>query len=162
MKPTFIFGKRSPLGAAICVGSFDGVHKGHQAVLDTVKRCAKEQGLQSLVASFNPHPRVVLAQAEEMLLSPGPEKALLLRQNGVQAYVELPFTKMASFQEPEDFVTDVLVSQLGAKVVVVGHDHRFGHKRRGDVDLLDRMGLKHGFQTVQCNASKFQGSVISS
>ena len=158
----YIFGKPDSAGCVLSIGSFDGVHLGHLSVIDQVRELASEMGLQSVVASFDPHPREVLLGKRSPLLSPGVEKATHLRNAEVDAFALVPFTKMLSFLEPEDFIESILVNRLGVKAVVVGYDHRFGRNRRGDVQLLKQLGERFDYSVHQCQATEMLEAPVSS
>ncbi|MEM1054890.1 MAG: bifunctional riboflavin kinase/FAD synthetase [Bacteroidota bacterium] len=131
--------------SVLTTGTFDGVHLGHQAILTyLVERAARIGGVPTLV-TFDPHPREVIAGVRVPLLSTMSERADLVEALGIQRVVVLPFTRDLSNLEPEDYVADVLLGQIGMKEIVIGYDHRFGRKARGDRDLLDRLGASLGF-----------------
>lgn len=131
--------------SVLTTGTFDGVHIGHRAILTyLVDRARRVGGVPTLV-SFDPHPREVIAGIRVPLLSTLSERADLAEALGIERFVVLPFTRDLSNLEPEAYVTDVLLGQIGAKEIVVGYDHRFGRKARGDRDLLEALGRVHGF-----------------
>ena len=118
---------------AIAIGTFDGVHLGHRQVIEE----ARATGLPVRVLTFDPHPRVVLGNLVE-LISSLERRLELLAELGVAETTVLDFTLDTAQQEPEDFAAEHLV---GAEVVVAGEDFRFGRRRRGDLELLERLGL---------------------
>ena len=124
-----------PAERAVAIGTFDGVHRGHRAVIDAVKAT----GLRSTVLTFEPHPRLVLGY-EVQLLSTLERRLELIEEAGPDETLVVQFTQELSRREPEEFVADYLTS-IGAKVVVAGENFRFGAGRRGDVALLRRLGL---------------------
>jgi riboflavin kinase/FMN adenylyltransferase len=125
----------APAERAVAVGTFDGVHLGHRAVIEAVKAV----GLRSTVLTFEPHPRLVLGYDVQLLTSP--ERRLeLLAEAGPDEALVVEFTQELSRWEPEAFVAEYLTG-IGATVVVAGEDFRFGAGRRGDVDLLRSLGL---------------------
>jgi riboflavin kinase/FMN adenylyltransferase len=132
--------------SVVTIGVFDGVHRGHQAIIGhTVKR-ARDLGLQSVVVSFDPHPaEVVRPGSHPAVLTEPVRKAELIEQLGVDALCVLPFTQDFSRLSAEAFVHDVLVEHLHAAVVVEGANFRFGHRAAGDVALLGRLGRAFGF-----------------
>jgi len=133
-------------GGAVVIGNFDGVHRGHQALLTRCRETAGEIGGPSLALTFEPHPRQVFApEAPPFRLTPFRSKARLLAQFGVEVLVPLRFTRALSAKPAEQFVRDVLVDGVGARHVVVGYDFVFGHKRGGDAALLGRLGRDFGF-----------------
>jgi riboflavin kinase/FMN adenylyltransferase len=132
--------------SVVTIGVFDGVHRGHQAIIGhTVKR-ARDLGLQSVVVTFDPHPaEVVRPGSHPAVLSEPMRKAELIEQLGVDALCVLPFTASLSKLSAEAFVHDVLVEHLHAALVVEGENFRFGHRAAGDVALLERLGRTFGY-----------------
>ncbi|MGH3040395.1 MAG: riboflavin biosynthesis protein RibF [Gaiellaceae bacterium] len=128
-------GELEPVERAVALGTFDGVHRGHRAVIDAVKAA----GLRSTVLTFDPHPRLVLGY-DVQLLTTFERRVELIEQIGPDELLAVEFTQELSRREPEEFVADYLTA-VGAKVVVAGEDFRFGAGRRGDVALLRRLGL---------------------
>jgi len=146
----------------VSVGGFDGVHTGHLHVIDRMTAIARDRGLEVLVASFDPHPRSVLFGEQERRLTTIDERRRLLRKAGVDRFVTLAFSEEMARMEPAYFVEEILLGQLGAKVIVVGHDHRFGRKRAGDATLLRALGDRLGFDVVEMDAHVSGGEAISS
>jgi riboflavin kinase/FMN adenylyltransferase len=147
----------------VTVGTFDGVHRGHQAVLAEIARRAGAQGLASLLVTFEPHPlEVVNPAAAPKLLTLRPEKRELLAQSEVDRLVELPFTPELARLEPEAFVRDVLRARFAMRELVLGFDHGFGRGRSGDVALLRRLGERDGFAVDVVDAVMDGGHAISS
>jgi riboflavin kinase/FMN adenylyltransferase len=131
--------------SVLTTGTFDGVHLGHRAILRyLVERARRAEGVPTLV-TFDPHPREVIAGVRVPLLTTLEERADLAQQLGIQRFVVLPFTRDLSNLEPEAYVTDVLLGQVGAKEIVIGYDHRFGRRARGDRSMLEALGARHGF-----------------
>ncbi|HEY2332576.1 MAG TPA: bifunctional riboflavin kinase/FAD synthetase [Acidimicrobiales bacterium] len=148
-------------GSAVTIGFFDGVHLGHQVVIGEVRRLAAELGAESAVVTFDPHPAsVVRPESAPALLTDLDQRLELLAATGVDRTLVVPFDEARSKESAEDFVEDVLVGCLGARAVVVGADFHFGHQRRGDVELLRRMGERHGFEVdgIQLHASGLPGA----
>lgn len=131
----------------VTLGNFDGVHRGHLAVIDQLRRVAANHGLPAVAVTFDPHPLAVLRpdQAPE-LLTPGPLRDDLLRDAGVDGLLVLDFTAEFAQLSPEDFVRDVFVRGLHIAAVVVGVDARFGHRNSGDVSTLQDLGQRFGFE----------------
>ena len=123
--------------AVATVGSYDGVHSGHRILLDEVVRRAKEEGGESVVLTFEPHPRITLGNDEGLqLLSILEEKCALLEQVGVDYVVVIPFDEAFSRLSREEFIYDYLVGRLNIKQLVIGYNHNFGHNKAGDYSFL--------------------------
>jgi riboflavin kinase / FMN adenylyltransferase len=132
--------------AVVTIGVFDGVHRGHQQVIGQAVKHARDQGLQSVVVTFDPHPsEVVRPGSHPAVLTEPARKAELVEELGVDALCVLPFTIEVSRLPPEAFVHDVLVENLHAAAVVVGENFRFGHRAAGDLALLSTLGHRFGF-----------------
>ena len=131
--------------SVLTTGTFDGVHLGHQAILGYLVARARETGGVPTVVTFDPHPRAVLAGADVPLLTTLDEREAALAELGVERFVVLPFTRELAALEPEDYVRDVLVGAVGMREIVVGYDHRFGRRARGDRALLEALGAELGF-----------------
>lgn len=124
--------------AVATMGSFDGVHAGHRELLRQVTELARKKGVESVVMTFDPHPRFVLGTGEGLqMLSTIEEKAYLLEQMGIDSLVVIPFTKQFSLLSPKEFI-EQMVLQMGIGTLVVGYNHRFGHNKEGDYDFLER------------------------
>ncbi len=133
-------------GGVVAIGNFDGVHRGHQAVLARATEISEAAGVSSSVLSFEPHPRTVFRPDQPVFrLTPAPMKAMILGQLGFDAIVEQPFDKAFSSQSAEDFVTGILCGRLGVHHVVTGYDFHFGKGREGNPDFLMKAGVRHGF-----------------
>jgi riboflavin kinase/FMN adenylyltransferase len=141
---------RPAAGTAVTIGAFDGVHRGHQAVLAELRRLATEAGLSTTVVTFDRHPAMVVRpeSAPKMLTDLDQKVEALAATGDVDATVVVPFDEARSKEDPEDFVSEVLVDGLGARLVIVGEDFHFGHRRRGNVALLRRLGADQGFDVV--------------
>jgi riboflavin kinase/FMN adenylyltransferase len=139
-----------PTGTAVTIGAYDGVHLGHQAVLRELRALAASRGLPTVVLTFDRHPAsVVRPESAPRLLTDLDQKLELLAAVGdVDHAVVLRFDEARSREEASDFVNDVLVGALAARLVVVGEDFHFGRGRRGNVDLLRAMGGTLGFEVV--------------
>ncbi len=148
---------------SVVLGNFDGVHRGHQAVIGEAAALAKKQNSPLVVVTFDPHPRVFFRPHDEpFYLTTVEQKARLLAALGVDYLVLLPFDKEFSIQPPEGFVEQVLVKGLSAKSVIVGFNFRFGHKRSGDGLLLKEFGASRGFDVTLIDAVASAGGGIYS
>ena len=131
------------------LGNFDGVHRGHRAVLRTVTRTAQERELASVAVTFDPHPVAVLHPERAPAAIAGLEHRLdLLEELGLDAVVVVEFTPDYALLTPEDFVRETFVEGLRSEVVVVGEDTRFGLHNSGDITTLQALGEKYGFEVV--------------
>ena len=135
--------------SVVTLGNFDGVHKGHRAVLSTVVEQAVARGAHSVAVTFDPHPVAVLhpERAPQIITSPD-QRLDLLSATGLDAVLVMEFTREFAQWTPERFVVEVFVEALGASGVVVGEDTRFGVRNSGDVVTLRRLGAEHGFEVV--------------
>ena len=149
--------------SVVTIGVFDGVHRGHQAIIGHAVKRARDLGVQSVVVTFDPHPsEVVRPGSHPAVLTEPVRKAELLEQMGVDALCVVPFTPAFSQLSPEAFVHDVLVEALHASVVVVGDNFRFGHRAAGDVPLLATLGRSFGFGVEEAPLVVEDGLVFSS
>lgn len=136
-------------GSAVTIGAYDGVHRGHRYVVDELRRRAAAAGLSTVVVTFDRHPAtVVRPESAPPVLTLPEQKLELLASTGVDRTVVVPFDEARANETAEDFVREVLVDALGARLVVVGEDFHFGHGRKGNVALLREMGRQHGFEVV--------------
>lgn len=153
---------------ALTIGNFDGVHRGHQAMLALLKGEAQQRGVSSCAMTFEPHPRDYFAAASHQPdLAPARigtlrDKLADLALSGVDQTVILPFDARLAGLSPQAFIDEVLVKGLGAKYVLVGDDFRFGAKRAGDYALLDAAGVAQGFDVARMNSYEVHGLRVSS
>lgn len=131
--------------SVVAVGVFDGVHRGHQAILASAVAHGRDLGLPVVVVTFDPHPQCVLRGVTPPVLNPVERRVALLDAHDADAVCVLPFTKELSSLSAEEFVQRVLVDRLHAAAVVVGEDFRFGHRAAGDVAVLAELGEKYDF-----------------
>ncbi len=136
-------------GSAVTIGAYDGVHLGHQHLIGALQDMARPQGLATAVVTFDRHPgTVVRPDSAPLLLTDLDQKLELLSAAGLDMTVVVPFDQDRANETAEEFVLEVLVGALGARIVVVGEDFHFGHGRKGNVALLADMGADHGFEVV--------------
>jgi riboflavin kinase / FMN adenylyltransferase len=134
---------------AVTIGAFDGVHRGHRAVISAVRAVADSRGLQTAVVTFDRHPAsVVRPESAPLLLTDLDQKLELLEGCGVDLVYVVHFDAERATESAEDFVTEVLSGVLDARLVAVGEDFHFGHRRAGNVELLRTMGADLGFEVV--------------
>lgn len=150
--------------AVVTIGSFDGVHAGHRRILQRVRSLAQQIGGESVVVTFHPHPRLVLNPSDTslQLLNTISEKVTLLEQEGIENVVVVPFTKAFASQKPTEYIMDFLVGKFKPRFVVIGYDHRFGSRRRGDVNMLRRYEQRGGFEIVEIARHEIDDITVSS
>lgn len=152
-----------PEGTVVTVGSFDGVHRGHEAVLKEIAARARAAGRHSVLVTFDPHPMAVVnPAAAPQVLTTGPERREILAQTGLDYAVLLHFDRALAAMPPERFVREILVAGCGLRELVIGHDHGFGRGRQGDVELLGRLGAELGFAVDVVPALEVDGHAVSS
>ncbi len=153
-----------PGGSAVTIGAYDGVHLGHREVIGHLRERAAALGLESVVVTFDRHPAaVVRPESVPPLLTDLDQKLELLASTGVDMTLVVPFDADRAEESPEDFVDEVLLGALGARVVVVGENFHFGHGRKGDVPMLAELGRSAGFEVVGLAlASSSDGHPVSS
>jgi riboflavin kinase / FMN adenylyltransferase len=140
---------RPPEGTALTIGAYDGVHRGHRAVIATLQELAHQRGLRTAVVTFDRHPAsVVRPESAPLLLTDLDQKLELLADCGVDYTLVVHFDEVRSKEPAPEFVEEVLVGCLNASVIAVGQDFHFGHRRSGNVALLRQMGADHGFDVV--------------
>jgi riboflavin kinase / FMN adenylyltransferase len=155
-------------GCAVTIGNFDGVHRGHQAMLALLQSEARHRGVPSCVLTFEPHPRDYFArlagkpdQAPARIATLR-DKLRELQRCGVQQAVVLRFDQQFAALSPQDFIDTVLVRSLRARYVLVGDDFRFGARRAGDYAMLDAAGDAHGFDVARMLSYEVHGLRVSS
>jgi len=155
--------KKTLYPSIVTIGIFDGVHKGHQAILKKVIRQAKIARLKSVVITFDPHPVKVLSPGAEipLLMSLG-HRIRLIKKMGVDECLVMRFTKGFSRLSPEDFIKNVLADKLNLKVLVTGGNFLFGFKEKGGVALLRRLSKTYDFKFYSVPPLKMDGNFISS
>jgi riboflavin kinase/FMN adenylyltransferase len=152
-----------PNGSVVTVGSFDGVHLGHQSVLREIGERARAAGRVSVLVTFDPHPlEVVNPGAAPPLLTTGPERLEILALSPLDYVVLLRFDRHLAELPPEQFVRQILVDRCAVRELVIGHDHGFGRGRSGDVETLRRLGAGLGFGVDVVEAVDLSGQLVSS
>ena len=152
-----------PNGSTVTVGSFDGVHLGHQAVLREIDRRARAAGRASVLVTFDPHPlEVVNPGAAPPLLTTGPERLEVLALSPLDYVLLVRFDRHLAGLTPEEFVQEVLLERCSLRELVIGHDHGFGRGRSGDVETLRHLGASHGFEVDVVPPVDFGGQHVSS
>lgn len=155
------FNARSPV---VSIGTFDGLHKGHQLILETLKKRAAEMNGESVVFTFYPHPRIVTSPNESnlRLLTTREEKTALFKKYGIDHLIIYPFDKAFAALNYREFVEQFLVKKMGTQCLVVGYDHKFGKNREGGFEDLKQCADKYGFRIEKMDALSDSGNNISS
>ncbi len=150
--------------AVVTSGTFDGVHVGHQRILDRVKEIAAKNHGETVVITFWPHPRLVLYPDDNTLkvLNTFEEKASLLKEQGIHHLLRIPFTKAFSELSSQEFIENILVKAIGTKKLVIGYDHRFGKNREGSFDQLKLNAPQYGFEVEEISRQDVDSIGVSS
>lgn len=161
------FGEASVIKApVVTTGTFDGVHIGHRTIINRLRKLAAEHDGESVLITFHPHPRVVLypetAGKGLKLICSQEEKIELLRKAGLDNVIIIEFTRDFARITGEEFVRDILCSVLGARVIVVGHNHHFGFNQQGDYHALWEWREKYGFKAEEIPMQEVQNETVSS
>lgn len=152
-----------PRGGVLSIGNFDGVHRGHQAVLSNVVERARTLSTVSLAMTFDPHPVKVLRPRESPhLLSTLEQRLQLIERTGIETAMVVPFTHKLARMSADSFIESVLIDRLAVREVYIGKNFRFGADRGGDVDLLVRRGNELGFVAAGAPIVKVDGEVVAS
>lgn len=149
--------------SVVTIGTFDGVHIGHKAILKRLTDAAEANRLESVLLTFFPHPRQVVQSVSNLrLINTIEEKKKLLEKEGLGSLVIHPFTKEFSRLTAEEYVRDILVKELAAKKIIIGYDHRFGRNRTADISDLKEYGKIYGFEVVEISAQELDEVAVSS
>lgn len=147
----------------VTIGTFDGVHIGHQKIIEKLVENAKNRNADSAILTFFPHPRMVLQDQNEIkLLNTIEERISLLQQTGLDNLIIHPFDMVFSRLTAEEFVKNILVDKLNIEKIVIGYDHRFGRNRTANIDDLIEFGEKFDFEVEQISAQEIEESSVSS
>lgn len=148
----------------LTVGTFDGVHRGHRALMEAVVSKAKERNARSVVVTFDPHPREIINPGKGgiKLLTTLKERAEILEDLGVDILLVIPFDRDFSLLSSEEFVRDVIYEKVGVSEFVIGYDHHFGRDREGTIDTLKKLGSELDFDTYVVSKQEMGEVTISS
>ncbi len=150
--------------AVLTIGSFDGVHRGHQKILCQVRELAKAEKGESVVVTFHPHPRHVLSpnKADFKLITTVEEKAALLAKYGIDNVIVVPFTPAFYRQSPRAYIEDFLIDRFDPRWVVIGYDHQFGNQRKGNIEDLRRYEAEGKFRLLEIERQEVEDIAVSS
>ena len=149
--------------SVITIGTFDGLHLGHKAIINQLVNAAKEDNLSSILLTFFPHPRMILQKDSSLkLINTINERAAIIKQTGVSNLIIHPFTKKFSRLTALEFVRDILVNQLHIKKIIIGYDHQFGRNRTATINDLKEFGNIYDFEVIEITAQQLQNVSISS
>jgi riboflavin kinase / FMN adenylyltransferase len=148
----------------LTIGTFDGVHRGHQKLLQKLNNLKEKKGGKSIVFTFEPHPRKVLfpGQTDLRLLSTLEEKIELIEKQGTDVLIVFPFTKEFAQIEPEKFISEMLADKLKVNTLVIGYDHKFGKDRKGDIHTFKSAADKYHFEVEEIPAQEVNDINVSS
>ena len=148
----------------LTIGTFDGVHLGHQQIIQRINSAAREIGGESILLTFHPHPRLVINPNDTSLklLNTLEEKIALLERYGVENLIVAPFSKEFSQYTAQQYVEDFLLGKVKPKHIVIGYDHRFGHDRQGDLNLLSDLARPHGVTVEEISKQTVDDIAVSS
>jgi riboflavin kinase/FMN adenylyltransferase len=150
--------------AIVTIGTFDGVHFGHQKIIKQLVQKAKADNGESVILTFFPHPRMIIDPENQDLkmINTINEKAEILKGLGVDHLIITPFTRDFSNQLPEDYIKNTLVNNIGTKHIIIGYDHRFGKDRSGNLSDLKAAGLHYGFSVEEIMEQDIHDVAVSS
>lgn len=147
----------------LTIGTYDGVHLGHQKILSLLLKKASELSARNLVVTFEPHPQLVVGNKNGLkILTSIEEKENILREFGIENLLVLPFTKEFAATSSEEFVKSYLIEKIGMKSVIIGYDHRFGKGRDGNHETLELLSQSFGFDVHEVDAVSIDENIISS
>lgn len=149
----------------VTTGSFDGVHIGHKAIICKIKNLASQHGGESVIISFTPHPRSVIqpqTSRKLKLINTQKEKIMLLNKTGIDHLFHIHFTREFSHMSSHEFAHNFLIKKLGAKCIVVGYNHHFGHDRQGNFNYLKTLSKTHHFELVEIPQQDIETEAVSS
>jgi riboflavin kinase/FMN adenylyltransferase len=149
--------------AVVTIGTFDGVHRGHQQILEQLRQEAARIGGETVIITFHPHPRKVVANSQPIyLINTIEEKIELLDKLGIDHLVVVPFTADFAQQSPEDYIEKFLVGKCRPHTIIIGYDHRFGQGRKGDYHLMEALSPRYGYRLIEISAQVINENTVSS
>lgn len=149
--------------AVVTIGTFDGVHCGHQAIIETLKKEAKKINGTTVIITFSQHPRSIVQQSSPItLLSTEEEKIQLLEKNGIDHLVVIPFDEKFAQQTAEEYIHHFLYEKITPTCIIIGYDHKFGKDRTGNYSLLEKYGKTLGFCVKEIDKQLIESTIVSS
>ncbi|MDX1936837.1 MAG: bifunctional riboflavin kinase/FAD synthetase [Flavihumibacter sp.] len=148
--------------AVITIGTFDGVHLGHLQIIDRLKKEAARIGGETVVITFQPHPRKIVSTKPLQLINSPAEKIALLDAAGIDNLVVVPFTPAFAEQSATDYIQHFLIDHFHPHTIIIGYDHQFGNNRAGNYHLLEQFAARHKFLLIEIPAHEIENSTISS
>ncbi|MFI3173859.1 MAG: bifunctional riboflavin kinase/FAD synthetase [Bacillota bacterium] len=152
--------------SVVTLGNFDGVHLGHRELIKTAYEIAQNKGMQSVVLTFAPHPKLVFQKPNQenpfALIMSREEKKRVIGSMGVDIYIEYPFDRNFAMTTPQVFFEEILIKLLQCKVLIIGEDYHFGANRQGNITMLKELGELHGVEVISIPAVMQKGERISS
>lgn len=163
-KPVYLSDVIFDPNTVLTVGTFDGVHCGHRAIINRLTEVARSKNARSVVVTFDPHPREIINAGVDKikLLSTLEERARVLNDLGVDLMIVIPFTRDFSLLSSQEFVEDVLWKKIGISGFIIGYDHQFGRNREGSIKLVREIGVRHGFEVEVIDAQEIGDVTVSS
>ncbi len=146
----------------LTIGTFDGVHAGHQQIIERLNHIASAHNGETVLLTFSPHPRIVLSSSPPSLITIMPEKIQLLDYYGIDHLIVTPFTKKFSQQSPRTFIENFLVRHIAPFKIVIGYDHRFGKDRAGDINFMRQVAPELGFEVEEIKKQLVDDISVSS
>ena len=154
---------KSDQPTVVTIGTFDGVHAGHQKIIERLVTEAKMSNMESVILTFFPHPRMVLQKDSDIkLINTIEERKQILEKSGIDHLIIHPFTYQFSRLSALEFVRDILVNKLKAKKVIIGYDHRFGRNRTANIDTLKEFGEQFDFEVEEISEKDIEDVAVSS
>ena len=149
--------------AVLTIGTFDGVHKGHRAILQEVVNHAKSVKGESVLLTFEPHPRKLLFPDQPLgIITPLHQKLQLITDAGIQHVVVVPFTREFANLSAQEYIENFMVGVFHPHSIIIGYDHRFGHDRKGDIQLLEKMEQDYGYELIEIPEQLIDDAAVSS
>ena len=149
--------------AIITIGTFDGVHKGHQKIIDAMKKESKKNNGDTVIITFHPHPRKIIEENTPLeLINTLDEKINLLENLGINHLVVVPFTEAFATQTAEEYIENFLINKFHPEIIIIGYDHHFGKDRKGNFQLLQAQSVKYNYRLIEIPKQLLQEIAISS